>query len=223
MGARLTNPKFNKSILNKTIFVDNDLSQANGLNSCAHRGPSILDHQTLQRLQNLPLKFLRGCGLPDRLIENLNAIFLDEPIQFYSCFISYSNKDSEFAERLHADLQNKGVRCWFTPEDLKIGDEIEPIIDDAMRIHDKLLLIFSENSINSALVRKEAKKAIDREKTNSKRDVLFPIRLDNSIMDTTEQWADDVRRERHIGNFKNWKNHDNYTKGFERLLRDLKD
>jgi hypothetical protein len=34
-------------------------------------------------------------------------------------FSTYLAKDQEFAERLHADLQNKGVRCWFAPHDLK--------------------------------------------------------------------------------------------------------
>jgi hypothetical protein len=42
-------------------------------------------------------------------------------IQYYSCFISYSSKDDAFAKRLHADLQNTGVRCWFAPHDLPIG------------------------------------------------------------------------------------------------------
>jgi TIR domain len=37
-----------------------------------------------------------------------------------SCFISYLTKDQEFADRLYADLQNKGVQCWFAPHDLPI-------------------------------------------------------------------------------------------------------
>jgi hypothetical protein len=49
-------------------------------------------------------------GLPDRLIEYLPSLF-DQAIQFYSCFISYSSKDQDFADRIHADLQNNGVRC----------------------------------------------------------------------------------------------------------------
>jgi hypothetical protein len=47
------------------------------------------------------------------------AVVGNQAFQHYSCFISYSAKDQEFAERLHADLQNKGVRCWFAPHDLK--------------------------------------------------------------------------------------------------------
>jgi len=52
-----------------------------------------------------------------------------EAIQFYSCFISYSTKDQVFAERLHADLQNKGVRCWFAPHDLPIGAKTSDAIE----------------------------------------------------------------------------------------------
>jgi hypothetical protein len=52
--------------------------------------------------------------------------------------------------------------------------------------------------------------------------VLFPIRVDNAVMDTTEQWAHDIRRTRHIGDFSRWKEHDAYTKALERLLRDLR-
>ncbi len=54
------------------------------------------------------------------------------------------------------------------------------------------------------------------------RTVLFPIRLDNAVMETDEAWAADIRRTRHIGDFSEWKNHDSYQKGFARLLRDLK-
>ncbi len=45
-------------------------------------------------------------------------------IQHYSCFISYSSKNQGFADRLHADLQSKGIRCWFAPHDMPIGGKI---------------------------------------------------------------------------------------------------
>lgn len=63
------------------------------------------------------------------------------PIEFYSCFISYSTKDQAFAERLHADLQSKRVRCWFAPHDIRSGKKLHDQIDEAIRLHDKLLLI----------------------------------------------------------------------------------
>ena len=42
-----------------------------------------------------------------------------QPFQYFSCFISYSTHDQEFADRLYADLQAKGVRCWFAPHDIQ--------------------------------------------------------------------------------------------------------
>ena len=121
------------------------MTRAKGLETCRHMGPSTIDHRTLQRSGPLPLAFLRGVGLPDNLIDYLPSL-LNQPIQFYSCFISYSSKDQEFADRLHADLQNKGVRCWFAPHDMPIGAKIIDAIDEAIRLRDKVLLILSKHS-----------------------------------------------------------------------------
>jgi hypothetical protein len=55
----------------------------------------------------------------DRLMDYLPSLLEEEAIQYYSCFISYS--DDAFAKRPHTDLQNTGVRCWFAPHDLAIG------------------------------------------------------------------------------------------------------
>jgi hypothetical protein len=42
---------------------------------------------------------------PEQLIEYLPSLF-GQANQFYSCFISYSAKDEEFARRIHTDLRN---------------------------------------------------------------------------------------------------------------------
>ena len=60
-----------------------------------------------------------------------------------------------FAERLYADLQNKGVRCWFAPHDLPIGAKTWDAIDEAIRHREKLLVILSEASIASNWVEDE--------------------------------------------------------------------
>jgi hypothetical protein len=219
-GADLTGATLAEAGLFETVFADANLSNCIGLGSCRHIGPSIIDHRTLQRSGPLPLAFLRGVGLPDNLIDYLPSL-LNQPIQMYSCFISYSSKDEAFAQRLHADLQNKGVRCWFAPEDIKIGDRIADTIDTAIRLRDKLLLVLSETSMTSAWVAKEVHTALVEEEQHG-RPVLFPIRVDDAVMDTTEQWAHDIKRTRHIGNFTRWKEHDAYSKALDRLLRDLR-
>jgi hypothetical protein len=111
----------------------------------------------------LPLAFLRGVGCPDSRIDYLPSL-LSIPIQYYSCFINYSHKDEEFVRRLHADLQNEGVRCWFAPHDLPIGSKILDEIDAAIRLRDKILLVLSEHSIASDWVEDEVKTGYEKER-----------------------------------------------------------
>ena len=85
----------------------------------------------------------------------------------------------------------------------------------------RLLLILSENSIESAWVEDEVKKAFAEERGQKKK-ILFPVRLDDSVMDSHKSWATKIRENRHIGDFRQWKNHDSYQESFNRLLRDLK-
>ena len=104
---------------------------------------------------------------------------------------------------------------------MKIGDKIRDRIDQSIRIHDKLLLVLSEHSINSEWVEDEVEAAYEQERQRGKT-VLFPIRLDPAVMDTGKAWAAKLRRSRHIGDFTRWKDNDAYQKAFERLMRDLK-
>ena len=205
----------------ETVLTNINLAVVKNLESCRHIAPSTIDHRTLLKSGPLPLTFLRGCGLPDTLINYLSSL-LNEPIQFYSCFISYSSKNHNFAERLHADLQGKGVRCWFAPENLKIGDRLRIGIDESIRIHDKLLLILSKQSIESDWVEQEVETALAKERVQ-KRTVLFPIRLDDAVMKIESGWPALVKNSRKIGDFREWKDHDAYQKAFSRLLRDLKE
>jgi TIR domain len=195
---------------------------------CRHYGPSSIDHRTLSRSGSIPISFLRGCGLPDVLIEYLPSL-LNQPIQFYSCFISYSTRDRNFAERLHGDLQNKGVRCWFAPHDMRSGKKIHEQIDEAIRVYDRLLLILSESSMRSEWVKTEIANARQKE-INQKRQVLFPISL--VPFSTIREWKcfdadrgkDSARevREYFIPDFSEWNDHDEYQQAFDRLVRDLK-
>ena len=52
--------------------------------------------------------------------------------------------------------------------------------------------------------------------------VLFPVRIDDTVMTTLEPWAVKLRDQRHIGDFRQWKDHDAYQQAFDRVLRDLK-
>jgi hypothetical protein len=100
-GENLTDVK-----LSSTVFANVDLSSVIGLDTCIHEGPSFIDHRTLRKSGPLPLAFLRGVGLPDLLIDYLPSL-LNQAIQHYSCFISYSTQDQEFAHRLHGKTRQR--------------------------------------------------------------------------------------------------------------------
>lgn len=239
--TNLIEANFSKASIAGTVFGNTDLGEAIGLQDMEHLGPSTLGIDTIALSKGrIPEAFLRGCGLNDLQIEmaklvtpgldpeqvteityKMHRLYLGGGIQYYSCFISYSSKDQEFAQRLHDDLQNNGVRCWFAPEDMKIGDQIRPTIDRQIRLRDKLLIILSGNSIKSEWVGDEVEGALEEE-SKSNRLVLFPIRLDDTVLNTRDDWAAKIKRRRHIGDFSNWKDKSSYRKAFERLMRDLK-
>jgi uncharacterized protein YjbI with pentapeptide repeats len=226
--ANIEQANLNDSNMWLTVISGMDLSQAIGLDSVNHHGPSFVDIHTIFRSGGkIPEVFLRGVGIPDNFIEYMPSL-IGEAVQFYSCFISYSTKDQEFAERLHSDLQSKGVRCWFAPEDIKGGRKLHEQIPEAIRLYDKLLLVLSENSMNSEWVKTEIYHARQDEIRTGKRK-LFPIGLIDfeEILkwqafdaDVGKDMAREVR-EYYIPDFSDWKNHDSYKKAFDRLLRDL--
>ncbi|MGO8786880.1 MAG: toll/interleukin-1 receptor domain-containing protein [Terriglobia bacterium] len=242
-GGNLEKSDFANAWVGWTGFGDIDLSTVKGLETVRHSSPSTIGIDTIYKSKgNIPEVFLRGAGVPEDFIVYMRSL-VGKAIEFYSCFISYSSKDDAFAQRLHADLQQKGVRCWFAPEDLKIGDKLRTRIDESIRAYDKLMVILSENSIRSPWVEDEVEAALEKERQKPGlgiRDtghgqgaaalekerkpgntVLFPIRLDDAVMETDQAWAASLRRTRHIGDFRAWKDHDEYLKSFERLLRDL--
>lgn len=235
-GANLTKANLGAANLNGAKLQDADLTDATfgwtaignanlrgvaGLDTINHTGPSSLDIRTILLSGNdIPALFLEMVGLPDDIIEYLGSL-ISNPIEYFSAFISFSSKDQDFAERLHNDLQENGVRCWFAPEDLKIGKKLRIGIDESIRLHDKLLIILSSNSVTSDWVEQEVETALEREKELDS-EVLFPVRLDDAVMNIKTGWPGLIRKTRNIGDFRNWKDHKSYQEAFERLLHDLK-
>jgi hypothetical protein len=219
----LTGTDFAGATAGGTSWSDLDLRGARSLDQILHHAPSTVGLDTIVRSGGqIPETFLRGCGVPDEVIAYVRSLGQSaRPIQLYSCFISHSSGDRRFCERLHADLQAAGVRCWFAPEDLKVGDKFRDEIENAIRVHDKLLLVLSDHSVNSSWVETEVESALERERREG-RLMLFPVRVDGAVMDAGKAWAADVRRHRHIADFTDWKNYDAYQRAFQRLLRDLR-
>ena len=226
--ANFTGADLSRVLLFETVFSDTNLSAVQGLETCEHHGPSTLDYRTFTRSGPFSLAFLRGCGLPDALINYLPSL-LNEPFQFYSCFISYSSADENFCRRLHGRLQDAELRVWFAPHDIQGGRKIHEQIDQAIRVYDKLLLVLSPHSMESPWVEFEIRRARQRE-VAEKRRRLFPVRLvDFEAIKAWECFDADAGkdlateiREYYIPDFTAWKDHDAFEVAVSRLLRDLK-
>ena len=227
--TNLDHAQFDHAEVGWCLFADVDLTSVGGLLTVEHTGPSTIGTDTLSRCYGkVPLEFLRGAGISDFLMEQ-GFRGNSAGARFYSCFISYSTTNQDFAGKLFADLQNNAVRCWFAPHDIQGGRKIQEQIDQAIRIYDRLLLILSEASMNSEWVKTEIANARQHE-IREKRQMLFPISL--VPYDRIKEWKtfdadtgkDSAReiREYFIPDFSNWKDHDAYQQAFQRLLRDLK-
>ena len=221
INTHLQSTNFSEAYVAQTIFGNVDLRTAKGLEMIIHQAPSTLGFDTISRSQgNIPDVFLVGVGLTNNQINYVHSL-VNNLHDYYTCFISYSSDDHSFADHLYADLQSKGVRCWFAPEDMRIGDHIHARIDESIKRYDKLLLVLSEHALASTWVEREVATALEKEQQQGQR-VLFPIRLDDTVMQTSQAWAADIRRRKHIGDFTKWKQHDDYQQALDRLLRDLK-
>lgn len=74
-------------------------------------------------------------------------------------------------------------------------------------------MVLSKNSVRSPWVKKEVETAFEKERQKD-RIVLFPVRLDDEVMNTSTTWAADIRRMRNIGDFSGWKDSGSYRAGF---------
>src|SRR5206468_199373 len=108
---------FAEAICGMTTFGNVDLRRAKGLDAIQHVGPSPVSIDTIIRSRgDIPRTFLRRCGVPDSWISDLPSLIGSlSPTQLYSCFISYSTEDEDFARRLYARIRQEGLRVWFAP------------------------------------------------------------------------------------------------------------
>src|SRR5262245_16003118 len=104
---------------------------------------------------------------------------------------------------------------------MKISDRIRPHIDEPICVYDKLLLVLSKASVTSPWVEQEVETALAREHQQGTT-ILFPVRIDNTVMTLETGWPALIRNTRNIGDFQGWETHGVYQKAFDPLLRDLK-
>ena len=180
----------------------------------------------MERNRNiLPEVFLRGCGVPETWIEYIPSL-VGKAFDFYSCFISYSHADKQFAKQLHDRLQGKGIRCWLDQHAMKPGDDIYTEVDKGIRLWDKVLLCCSEASLKSWWVGREVEIAVEKEmewqKSNGQQILkIIPLNLDGSLFKWNGSHAATLRK-RLAADFTNRKrNADKFEEQFENVVKAL--
>jgi hypothetical protein len=74
-------------------------------------------------------------------------------------FISHSSKDKALANQVVAFLERNGVRCWIAPRDIKPGEHYARAIVTAIKESSHLVLLMSQNAIQSDHVLGEVERA----------------------------------------------------------------
>lgn len=227
-GAKLDNSFFTGARLIHTTFAFTSLKAVKGLDACEHAGPSSIDYYTLINSGQLPEVFLRGCGFADELIHFLPSLW-HEPVQYYSCFISYSHADESFARKLHDALQSRGIRCWFDEHQLLPSDELHEGIDRGIRLWDKLLLCSSEASLTSWWVDGEINRAFHKEaqilnEQGQKVLSLIPLDLDGYLSSEVCQRGKKAQiNGRLAASFIGWKNDEGkFSAELENVIKALR-
>lgn len=218
---------FKDSYFFQTTISDCDLSNTIGLDSVKHGGPSTIGIDTILRSKGkISISFLKGCGIPGDVVKTVLKLAKESASGFYSCFISYNHKDEIFAGKLKKDLEANNVNCWVFPEDAVWGKDIEENIDRGIRDYDRLVVICSENSLNSEPVLREIDRALEkenalREKHKPTKRILFPIVIDDYFYKRWDHPLKPLIKRIVYGDFRNWKNPDEYKKAFEKSLKGL--
>jgi uncharacterized protein YjbI with pentapeptide repeats len=216
LEAGLQGATFTRAMFGQTVLAGVDLSSCTGLDSAFHLGPSVVGVDTLVRSRGrAPKGFLSGCGVPEKFIDDLNAV-ARTVVGYYTCFISYTQRDDAFSLRLYNDLQAAGISCWRWPEDAQWGQEIIREVDQAVRRYDKLVVILSEASLRAPAVLEEVERALEREGREGA-NVLFPVRLDDAVFSWDHPRKSNLVR-KFIGDFSAWQDPESYRTTLKRLI-----
>ncbi len=128
--ANITSARFAEAVLDRNRFLNTDFRNAKGLSACIHRGPSLLDRDTLVVSPELPRAFLQGCGLfipyratVYRVVVGSPSDVAEERIAVRDAIYSWNDNNSQ---RLGAVVMPVLWETHSTPE---IGDRPQAIIN----------------------------------------------------------------------------------------------
>jgi hypothetical protein len=78
----------------------------------------------------------------------------------YDAFLSYSSQDKTIADAMCHYLEQRGLRCWIAPRDVRPGEDYAAEIIDAIMASRALVVVFSANANASKHVKSEVERAV---------------------------------------------------------------
>lgn len=218
--ANLEGADLSYAIVGGSLFGNVDLSVVKGLDTLVHLGPSTIGIDTVFKSKgNIPEVFLRNAGVPTDLFKSIKSQ-IDLEYTYTSCFISYTSKDESFAHKLFSDLQEQGMRCWVVTEQMRKKERHYPIFDAALNLHDKHILIVSENSLDRNWIEDEIKISLEKEEATGQ-SLLIPLVLDDSVKFSEKPWVVKLRRTSHLYDFTLWEDDESYQEMLSYLINEL--
>lgn len=217
--AKLAGAEFTEARLGWTIFGANDLSQVRGLEEAIIEGPITIGIDTVFLSQGkIPNSFLERIQMPKPGIKFIRSI-TKRPVQYSSCFISYSSRNQEFADQLYRDLIDAGVSSWLATRSLKGGQDFAREIEQSIPSYERFLVLLSRQSINiSTWVPREVKIALKQ--TEKDPNFVVPIVLDNAYELTRKKWVN-LLRAKDLIFFGRQRRNERYRESFVKLLTSL--
>ena len=109
----------------------------------------------------------------------------------FAAFISHSAADFDFADELRSGLEERGLRCWIAPRDVRAGAEYPSEISYGINRSRALVLVLSAASNESPSIRREVELAVRAGKP------VFPVRIEDvqpspklEFLISITQWID---------------------------------
>ncbi|MCH8805888.1 MAG: pentapeptide repeat-containing protein [Planctomycetes bacterium] len=128
--ANLTSARFAEAVLDRNRFLNTDFRSAEGLSACIHRGPSLLDRDTLVVSPDLPREFLQGCGLfmpyratVFRIVVGSPSDVAEERLAVRDTIYSWNDNNSQRFGAVMLPV------LWETSSTPEIGDRPQAIIN----------------------------------------------------------------------------------------------
>jgi hypothetical protein len=78
----------------------------------------------------------------------------------YDAFLSYSSADKAVADAMCHHLEQRGLRCWIAPRDVRPGEDYAAEIIEAITASRALIVVFSANANASKHVKNEVERAV---------------------------------------------------------------